>query len=526
MAGLFPKTLVGKILLLALAPLVVLFLAAWLVLMPVIEKGMLETRREYLRHLTEAAYGVLEGQEAQVKAGIIPRSEAQRRAVELIKAIRFGKTGYFYVFTNDLRIVTVPIKPEMEGKPVDTFKDAKGKFIYVELNQLGRQPEGGFLNILFAKPGQTGVFPKMNYVRGFEPWGWNIGTGIYIDDLQAQIRAFTWSILGTLLLLSVLLTLGVRAYARRMTRPLRELVEGLRHSDLSRTITIDSQDEIGQAAQAFNAYNANLRGQILEVSGFADRVASGSTELSASASEMGRAMEEIARVSEHLGSAGLRVSQSMQGLSEKATQVAHQTREGQRESQGAVADTELSAETGQGAMRSMEEIQRATDQIVQTVRVIQEIARQTNLLSLNAAIEAAKAGVHGKGFAVVAEEVRKLAERSRGAAKDVEGLIELTRNVVQGGTTSVQLTIQSLAGIRNRIQAVADRINQIGSFSQNQADTSNEVNQMMDETSLGLAQNATATHELSATAREIVHTAEDLSQVAEGLRHMVSGFRM
>ncbi|WP_005036999.1 methyl-accepting chemotaxis protein [Holophaga foetida] len=524
--ALLPKTLSGKIVALTLAPLGVIFLVAWLVLMPVIRKGLLESRREYLQHLTETACGILEGQEAQAKAGAITQAEAQRRALDLIKGIRFGKTGYFYIFTRDLKIVTVPIKPEMEGKAVDTFQDAKGKLIYVELNKLAREPQGGFLDLMFAKPGQQGAFPKMNYVKAFEPWGWNIGTGVYMDDLDAEVRAYTLAILGTLLVLSFLLFLGVRTFVRRVTRPLRELVEGLRNSDLSRTIAIESQDEIGQAAQAFNAYNANLRGQILEVSGFADRVASGSTELSASAGEMGRAMDEIARVSEQLRTAGVRVAQSMKELSENASLVARHTQDGQQESRKAVADTELSAEAGQGTVRSMAEIQGVTDRIVQTVRVIQEIARQTNLLSLNAAIEAAKAGVHGKGFAVVAEEVRKLADRSRGAAKDVEELIELTRNVVQGGTESVHTTIQSLDSIRSRIQVVTERIDQIGSFTQAQADTSTDVNQMMQETGQGLAQNATATHELSATVQEIVRTAEDLSNVAEGLRGMVGRFRM
>ena len=224
--ALLPKTLSGKIVALTLAPLGVIFLVAWLVLMPVIRKGLLESRREYLQHLTETACGILEGQEAQAKAGAITQAEAQRRALDLIKGVRFGKTGYFYVFTRDLKIVTVPIKPEMEGKAVDTFQDAKGKLIYVELNKLGREPQGGFLDLMFAKPGQQGAFPKMNYVKAFEPWGWNIGTGVYMDDLDAEVRAYTLAILGTLLVLSFLLFLGVRTFVRRVTRPLRELVRG------------------------------------------------------------------------------------------------------------------------------------------------------------------------------------------------------------------------------------------------------------------------------------------------------------
>lgn len=525
MSLMLSKSLSGKILGLALVPLGVVFLAAWLGLVPVLEHAFLDSRREYLQHLTETAYGILEGQEAQAKAGTISREEAQKRAVELLKTIRFGKSGYFYVFTREPRIVTVPIKPEMEGKLVDTFKDAKGSSIYVELSRLGQNPEGGFLEWYFSKPGKDGSFPKLGFVKCFEPWGWNIGTGVYIDDLQAQMRLLTATILGVLILLSAGLFIVVRVFVKKMTLPLHELVEGLRNSDLTRTIAIGTQDEIGQAAQAFNTYNAGLRDKVNDISGFATRVASGSTELSATADEMTRAVQEIAKVSEELKVAGERVTQSMGELAETAAQVAQHTREGQEESRNAVAETASSATAGEGAARDMGEIQAATGQIVKAVQVIQDIARQTNLLSLNAAIEAAKAGAQGKGFAVVAEEVRKLAERSRASAQEIEQFIQRTQEAVSGGVASVQSTMQSLDEIRQRITGVAARIEQIGNFSSGQAQTSATVTRMMADTSQGLAQNATATHELAATVQEIAKTSEDLAQVAEGLQSMVGSFR-
>ena len=394
------------------------------------------------------------------------------------------------------------------------------------MNQLGQQPDGGFLKLWFSKPGVEGIYPKLNYVKLYAPWGWNIGTGVYIDDLQAQVRTYTWSILGGLLGLSLILFIVVRTLARRMARPLAELVEGLRQSDLTKEIRISSRDEIGQAAQAFNAYNADLRGRILEVTGFATRVASGSTELSASAEEMTRAVDDIAKVSEDLKQAGERVSRAMAGLSEESGMVLQHSEEGGREGAAAVSETVRSAEAGEAAVQGMGEIQGATAQIVQAVRVIQEIARQTNLLSLNAAIEAAKAGSMGKGFAVVAEEVRKLAERSRTSAKEIEELIQRAQDAVAGGVESVQGTMHSLEAIRERIQEVSSRVSQIGTFARGQAGTSAEVTRMMDQTSEHLAQNATATHELAATVKEIAKTSEDLAQVAEGLRALAGSFKL
>ena len=194
-----PNSLAGKILLVAIGPLAIVFLMSWLVLVPAVEDAFLKSRMEEIRNLTETAMGILAAHEAQAVSGAISRPGAQQKAVEQIKSIRYGGGNYFYVFTSEPRIITVPIRPEMEGKKVDDFTDKQGTHIYVELSRLGRQPDGGYMRLWFGKPGVEGVFPKLNYVKFYEPWGWNIGTGVYIDDLQAQVRMYTWSILGGVL---------------------------------------------------------------------------------------------------------------------------------------------------------------------------------------------------------------------------------------------------------------------------------------------------------------------------------------
>jgi methyl-accepting chemotaxis protein len=174
----------------------------------------------------------------------------------------------------------------------------------------------------------------------------------------------------------------------------------------------------------------------------------------------------------------------------------------------------------------MGRIQDSTANIGRAIQVIQEIARQTNLLSLNAAIEAAKAGALGKGFAVVAEEVRKLAERSRQAAIEIEGLLVESRESVEGGRTAVQHNAELLTAIRQAIAAMSGMVLEIGSATDEQSHTSEDVAKRVEEVSREIGQNAAATHQMSATVQEIARTANSLAMVSEELSAAMKLFKV
>ena len=515
-----------KVLLMALAPMGVLFIAYFFLLRPAIGNAILNSKKDGVRQIVESAISILATEDARVAGGKATKEEAQARAKEILQGLRYDGTNYVWIQAPGSLIVMHPTKPEWNGTVQDAYKDSSGQLLFPALERAAGPAEGGFLDYTFTKPGKEGIFPKVSFVKRYGSWGWMVGSGVYVDDVDRIVRTFNWTALGGVIAICAILAVVVYRLVRRMIRPLDDLVHDLQNSDLSRQIQIESEDEIGEAAQAFNQYNAGLREKIEELAGYAHRVASGSNELSASAEEMSHAVEEIARVSEGLKDSGSAVTASMQDLSENAGLVARQTQESQRETQGAVSDTARSGAAGQQAVQGMGGIQLATNQIVQAIKVIQEIARQTNLLSLNAAIEAAKAGAQGKGFAVVAEEVRKLAERSRGAAKEIEELIQRTQDSVSGGVESVKITMESLEAIRHRIDGLSERITQIGTFADGQAETSAKVTEMMAQTSQQLSQNAAATTELAATVREIARTSEDLAQVADGLRNLVGTFKL
>ena len=520
------RSLSGKVLALSLLPVGLFLLFFGLYVLPTLHDAVMEAKQEGIRQVVDTAITLLQEQEAQVQAGKRSLETAHARGREIIENLRYDKTNYLWIQSAGPRIVGHGAHPEWAGRATDDLGDPALAKLFRNLEGVARNPEGAFLEYEFTKPGVQGLYPKVGYVKTFAPWGWTVGTGVYVDDVDRKVRTLALVMLGGILAVSGLVFVLARTLARRMVRPLHQLVAGLRTSDLSRQIPILVQDEVGQAAQAFNEYNGGMRKTVMDVSEYASRVASGSTELAASAEQMSHAVAEIAKVSEELKAAGERVSGALRDLGSSADLVATRTQEIEGQSQEAVQETARSAEAGQGTAQGMSDIQDVTSQIVKAVTVIQEIARQTNLLSLNAAIEAAKAGSMGKGFAVVAEEVRKLAERSGTAAREIEGLIQRTQEVVSGGVHSVDTTLASLEAIRQRIDNMAGSISDIGGLSREQATTGQQVADMMAQTTGQLAQNASATHELASTVHEIARTSDELAQVAEGLRSVVEGFKL
>jgi methyl-accepting chemotaxis protein len=332
--------------------------------------------------------------------------------------------------------------------------------------------------------------------------------------------------LALLVAISAIITYRVKSSILTPLVKLSGAIEQVATGDMRVVAPVENEDEIGVLSRTFNRMVSDLNQALSGMGMASEQVASGSTELAASADQMNQTVQETARVGDDLRQAGREVLDALRQLDANVASMGAHAQTTETRANAAVQDTDRGAEAGRGTSQGMQAIEEATARIVRAVKVIQNLSRQTNLLSLNAAIEAAKAGAQGKGFAVVAEEVRVLADRSSHSAKEIEETIVAMQDAVSGGATSVQQTLHHLEAIRSRISDVSGSIHEIGGLSQGQAETSQEVGRLMNQTATRLDQNAAATHQLAATVQEVAKTSEELSRVAESLKETVQRFKL
>ena len=316
---------------------------------------------------------------------------------------------------------------------------------------------------------------------------------------RAQVNAEASSSLQRIvLLLLVAITIGLSfafLATRSITQPVNAMLSHfaeLTQGNLTRRIAVSSTDEIGRMGQSINTFLEKLEKIIIDVKGGANSISSAAQQVSSSSSSLSQGTSEQAASVEETTSSLEEMSASITQNSDNSKQMETAAAKGASEAE----------ESAKAVKQTVEAMKAITDKI----NIIDEIAYQTNLLALNAAIEAARAGEHGRGFAVVATEVRKLAERSQAAAKEISGLAANSVEVAENSGTLLDELVPS-------ILKTAELVQEVTSASREQASGVNQINRAMAQVDQVTQRNASSAEELSSTAEEMASQAEALTQL-------------
>ncbi|MDB6048118.1 MAG: chemotaxis protein [Pseudomonas sp.] len=481
---------------------------------------------------------------------------ARAQVVKMLSAISYGKEGYFFGYDSEAVRLFKSNSPDDIGKSFKDTRDVNG--IYYNRDLIAVAKAGThYLEYSSAMPGKPQeTIPKLGYTEYLPKWDMAFGSSISIDGIEARVavvqksvearvHSMLISIIGIAAVVLIIIALVGVFLTGSIVRPLRQMRANLDDiasgdGDLTRRLTVSSNDDLGELAGSFNRFVDKIHGLVRQIAEMTSQLSGLVTEVSdqvhLSETAMARQRHEtdqVATAINEMSAAAHEVAKSAQGAAVAAQQTDAEGQAAKRVVDGSIKQIHALVNDIRSSGTSLDSLQNDVSSIVNVLGVIRSIADQTNLLALNAAIEAARAGEAGRGFAVVADEVRALASRTQQSTQEIQTMIDRLQSGTQGAVEAMRRSSEAGDGTSARaneagtsLDTIAALIGTINSMNAQIASAAEEQTAVAEEINRSVHQIAEAVDSVADQTHKSAQTSRSLADLGQRLGKLVGQFRI
>ncbi|WP_347927424.1 methyl-accepting chemotaxis protein [Pseudomonas helvetica] len=486
-----------------------------------------------------------------------PGDEAARaQVVKLLSSISYGKDGYFFGYDSNTVRLFKANSPEGVGQSFKDNRDPNGVYVNRDLVKVAKDGTH-YLQYSSPLPGDSKVLvPKLGYTEYLSKWDMAIGTSVNLDGVEAQVavvqtevrermEGVLLSIVGVAAVVLLVIAAVGLFVANTILRPLHLMKANLDdiaagEGDLTRRLAITSQDELGELAGSFNRFVDKIHGLVRQITEMTSQLTGLVNQVSDQAQRSDQAMErqrhetdQVATAINEMSAAAQEVAKSAQGAAVAAQQTDEEGQAAKRVVAGSISQIHALVKDIRSSGVSLDSLQQDVSSIVSVLGVIRSIADQTNLLALNAAIEAARAGEAGRGFAVVADEVRALASRTQQSTQEIQGMIDRLQAGTQSAVDAMRRSSEAGDGTSAQanqagasLDTMAQLIGTINSMNAQIASAAEEQTAVAEEINRSVHQIAVAVDSVADETQLGAQTSRSLADLGQRLGKLVGQFRI